>query len=60
MTLERLKNPVKKKRGRKPKEKYNFNDTSKFENNNNSYLEKNDSIIIRLPINIKEFETQLL
>ena len=54
--LERLKNPVKKKRGRKPKEKYNFNDSNKFDNNNNDYLEKNDSIIIRLPININDFE----
>ena len=54
--LERLRNPVKKKRGRKPKEKYNFNDDNKLQKNNNNYLDKNDSIIIRLPINIANYE----
>ena len=58
--LERLRNPIKKKRGRKPKEKYNFNEENNNESNNNinTYIDKNDSIIIRLPISVIKYDKE--
>ena len=50
-----LSNKVKKKRGRRPKEKYNFNNKNVDENYFN-INNKVDSLIVRMPINIKDID----